>query len=179
MSSGARVLGLRWRQPLGGVVARVGAAPDRRPCCTALGEVALAASATGAGRPVRSTVETLPAAAASPMLAPRDSKPRVAWVLAVDAFAPRLACVAAVLISGVAGIVLLPPQPAARIVAAIRIRRIVLGLPSWNPFEMRSNMDSRRTPQNGPRPRDANHPTGLRNSAPKGGKVRRSENSRP
>src|SRR2546430_541759 len=104
------VPGSRWMQPLGGVVAWVGAAPDRRPCVTVLGEVALAASATGPGRPVRSTVETSPAAAASPMLAPSDCNPRLACVLAPDAFAPSWACVAAALISGVAGIVLLPPQ---------------------------------------------------------------------
>src|ERR1700730_5960732 len=179
MSCGARVLGARRMQPAGGVGTWVGAPTDRRPCGTVLGEVALAASATGAGRPVRSTVETLPTDAASPMLAPRDCKARLAWVLAPDAFAPSWACVAAALISGVAGIVLLPPQPAARIVAAIRIRRIVSG----SPREIRSKSDRTRTPlrtpQNGRRPPDANHPTGLRNSAPRGGKVRRSENSRP
>src|ERR1700730_14339849 len=134
MSCGARVLGSRRMQPLGGVVTWVGAAPDRRPCCTVLGEVALAASATGAGRPVRSTVETSPAAAASQRLAPRDCKGRLACALRPDAFAPSWAWVAAALISGVAGIVLLPPQAAAKIVAAIRIRRIVSGAPR----EMRS-----------------------------------------
>src|SRR6266478_9873959 len=129
MNCGAMVLGSRWMQPLGGVVTWVGAAPDRSPCCTVLGDVALAASATGAGRPVRSTVETSPTAAASPMLAPRDCKAMLAWVSEPEAFAPSWACVAAALIAGVAGIVLLPPQAAARIVAAIRIRRIVWGSP--------------------------------------------------
>src|SRR5882672_11854779 len=121
------VPGSRRMQPLGGVVTLAGAAPDRRPCCTVLGEVALAASATGPGRPVRSTVETSPTAAASPMLAPSDCKARLDCVLEPDEFAPSRACVAAALISGVAGIVFLPPQAAARIVAAIRIRRIVWG----------------------------------------------------
>src|SRR5262249_1101199 len=139
------------------------------------GTKATAAREPGSPRPApRFTVEALPAATASATLLAIDCSPMVARVLVLAALKPCCACVAPALISPVAGTVFFPPHAAARIVAAIKARRIWL-VPPVGTIEHRPEEDA--TKRRGIT--DVNQRAGLRKSALRGGKVSRSENYSP
>jgi len=160
-------------QPLGGVVTWLG--PSRsQPCCSGCSRGALAATQRGQADRVRSTVETRPAPRHSPDAGAlgtarrgshgywhptRSRAARLAW-RRLD-FSPSLDRP-------------LAAASAARIVAAIRVRRIVWA-PSWNPFECIEHGLHGRRKNRRPDHVTRNHSAGFR-TVLQGSKVRRSEN---
>jgi len=150
-------------------VAWVGAAPARKPCCTVLARWPWQ-RAQRISSPVSRRSNVARRAARRCWRRGPQGEARVR--IGTRRVRAQLACVAAALISGVAGIVLLPRRrrPGSLLQSGYGA---LSGAPLVESVRnaIEHGLHGRRHKTT--RPRDANHPAGLRNSAPSGGKVRR------